>query len=92
MKLRIDLLKHLTVEDVAQAAEANVHRFEAEPLFFKTGTGSLSLASTSERAQELEHSTELTRKLESRAKQSGTRPILFTESFTRNVSSPTSRS
>jgi len=71
MKLRIDLLKHLTVEDVAQAAEANVHRFKPEPHFSKIGTGSLLSASISERVQELEHSTELTRKLEYRARQSG---------------------
>ena len=59
MKLRMDLLEHLTAEDIAQAAEANVHRFRPEPLFSRTGTGSLSSASISERAQEVEHSTEL---------------------------------
>lgn len=74
MKLRLDLLKHLTAEDIAQAAEANVHRFKPEPLFSKTGTGSLSSASTSERAQEEAHSTELTRKLEARAQRSGKKP------------------
>ncbi|MDX6767265.1 MAG: hypothetical protein SFU85_10795 [Candidatus Methylacidiphilales bacterium] len=66
MKLRLDLLKHLTAEDIAQSAAENVHRFKPEPLFSKTGTGSLSPASTSERAQEVEHSTALTRKLEKR--------------------------
>jgi hypothetical protein len=71
MKLRLDLLEHLTAEDIAQQAEANVHRFKPEPLFSKTGTGSLSSASTSERAQEVEHSMELTQKLEQRAKQTG---------------------
>ena len=71
MKLRLDLLEHLTTEDIAQQAEAHVHRFKPEPLFSKTGTGSLSSASTSERAQEVEHSMELTQKLEQRAKQSG---------------------
>jgi len=71
MKLRLDLLKHLTTEDIAQAAEANVHRFKPEPLFSKTGTGSLSSASIAERAAEVEHSTELTRKLEKRARKSG---------------------
>lgn len=71
MKLRLDLLKHLTADDIAQAAEEGVHRFKAEPLFSQTGTGSLSSASISERAQEAEHSTELIRKLEQRARRSG---------------------
>ncbi|MFA7234336.1 MAG: hypothetical protein WC076_09505 [Terrimicrobiaceae bacterium] len=74
MKLRLDLLEHLTAEDIAQAAAANVHRFKSGPLFSRTGTGSLSSASTSERAREAEHSRELTRKLEQRARQSGSKP------------------
>lgn len=74
MKLRTDLLKHLTAEDIAEAAERDVHRFKPEPRFSKTGTGTLSSASTSERAREVEHSTELTRKLERRARQSGNKP------------------
>jgi hypothetical protein len=72
MKLRLDLLKHLTAEDIAQAAEESVHRYKPEPLFSKTGIGSLSSASIEERAHEVEHSMELTRKLEERAKQTGT--------------------
>jgi hypothetical protein len=71
MKLRTDLLKHLTAEDIAREAEKNVHRFKAEPHFSRTGTGTLSPASTSERAQEVAHSTALTRKLEKRAGRSG---------------------
>ncbi len=71
MKLRTDLLKHLTAEDLAEAAERDVHRFKAQPLFSETGTGSLSSASTSERAQEVEHSTDLLRKLEERAANDG---------------------
>jgi len=71
MKLRLDLLKHLTAEDIAQSAEESVHRFKPEPLFSKTGTGSLLSASTEERAREVEHSMELTRKLEERARQAG---------------------
>ena len=74
MKLRLDLLEQLTAEDIAEQAERNVHRFKPEPLFSKTGIGSLSPASTSERAQELEHSTELIRKLEQRAQAAGKRP------------------
>lgn len=71
MKLRLDLLKHLTTEDVIQEAEATVHRFKPEPLFSRTGTGSLSSASTQERAREVEHSMDLTQKLQERARQSG---------------------
>src|SRR5215469_4412366 len=64
MKLRLDLLEHLTAEDIRKAAEDSVHRYKPGPNFSKTGTGSLSSASTKERAKELEHSMELTRKLE----------------------------
>ena len=71
MKLRLDLLEHLTAEDIRKAAEDSVHRFKPEPLLSKTGTGSLSSASTEERAKEVEHSMELTRKLEARARKSG---------------------
>ncbi len=73
MKLRLDLLEHLTAEDISQAAEQSVHRFKPEPLLSSTGTGSLSSASIEERAQEVEHSMELTRKLEARARKSGKR-------------------
>ena len=66
MKLRLDLLMHLTTEDVISAAEAKVHRFKPEPLFSRTGTGSLSSASTQERARELEHCMALTQNLEKR--------------------------
>jgi tRNA/tmRNA/rRNA uracil-C5-methylase (TrmA/RlmC/RlmD family) len=75
MKLRLDLLKHLTAEDIAEAAEESVHRFKPEPLFSQTGTGSLSSASTEERVREVEHSTELTRKLEERARNAGNENI-----------------
>jgi hypothetical protein len=71
MKLRLDLLKHLTTEDVMEEAVATVHRFKPEPLFSQTGTGSLSSASTQERAREEAHSMELIRKLEERARKSG---------------------
>ncbi|HMP82789.1 MAG TPA: hypothetical protein PKA41_08825 [Verrucomicrobiota bacterium] len=71
MKLRTDLLAHLTAEDIRKAAEESVHRFKPEPNFSKTGTGTLSSASTEERAKEVAHSMELTRKLEQRARQTG---------------------
>jgi hypothetical protein len=73
LKLRLDLLEHLKAEDIRKAAEQSVHRFKPEPLLSKTGTGSLSSASIKERANEVEHSMELTRKLESRARKSGKR-------------------
>jgi len=73
MKLRLDLLEHLTAEDIRKAAEESVHRFKPEPLLSKTGTGSLSSASIEERAKEAEHSMELTRKLKARARRNGQR-------------------
>ena len=71
MKLRLDLLEQLTDEDILEAVVENTHRFKPEPLFSKTGVGSLSSASTEERAREVEHSMELTRKLEERAAKAG---------------------
>jgi hypothetical protein len=71
MKVRLDLVEQLTEEDIRQAAEESVHRYKPEPLFSKTGVGSLSSASIEERAKEVEHSMELTRKLEQRARQNG---------------------
>jgi hypothetical protein len=71
MKLRLDLLKHLKMEDIAEEAERTVHRYKPEPLLSKTGVGSLSSASMEERAREVEHNTELIRKLEERAQKSG---------------------
>jgi hypothetical protein len=73
MKFRLDLLEQMTPADIAEQAEKNVHRFKPEPLFSKTGVGSLSPASTNERAQEVEHSMELTKKLERRARKAGKR-------------------
>lgn len=71
MKLRLDLLKHLTTADLLEEVEANNHRFKPEPLFSKTGIGSLSSASTEERANEERRNTELIRRLTERARQSG---------------------
>jgi hypothetical protein len=67
MKLRTDLLEHLTDEDILKEVLANNHRYKPEPLFSKTGTGSLSSASTKERAQKEARSTALTRRLRQRA-------------------------
>ena len=71
MKLRLDLLEHLTAEDILEEAVATVHRYKAEPLLSKTGTGSLSPASIEERAREVARSTDLTQRLRQRAQQSG---------------------
>jgi hypothetical protein len=71
MKLRLDLLEQLTTDDIRKEAEASVHRFKPEPLLSKTGTGSLSSASTEERAKEVEHSMVLTRRLQARVRKSG---------------------
>lgn len=71
MKLRLDLLEHLTAEDLREEVLANNHRYKSEPLFSKTGTGSLSSASTEERANEVRRNTALIRKLTQRARKSG---------------------
>lgn len=75
MKLGLDLLEHLTAEDIRQAAEDSVHRFKPEPNFSRNGTGTLSSASTEERSKEVAHSMELTQKLEQRARQTGKRSV-----------------
>jgi len=71
MKLRLDLLEHLTDQDILEEVLANNHRYKPEPLLSKTGVGSLSSASTEERAQEEARSTALIEKLKQRAAASG---------------------
>jgi hypothetical protein len=71
MKVRTDLLAKLRPEDVVESVETHNHRYKAEPLFSKTGTGSLSSASNSERASEVERNTDLIRKLNQRAEAPG---------------------
>jgi hypothetical protein len=71
MKLRLDLLEHLTDEDIMEEVLANNHRYKAEPLLSKTGVGSLSSATTGERAQEEARSTALIERLKKRAAASG---------------------
>ena len=71
MKLRLDLLEQMTEQDLLEEVVANNPRYKPEPLFSKTGVGSLSPASTNERALEVEHSMELTQKLEQRARKAG---------------------
>jgi hypothetical protein len=71
MKLRLDLLEHLTDEDILEEVLANNHRYKPGPHFSKTGVGTLSSASTEERAQEEARSTALIARLKRRAKESG---------------------
>lgn len=71
MKLRLDLLEQLTDQDILKEVLANNHRYKPEPLFSKTGVGSLSPASTEERASEVERSTALIEKLKQRARRRG---------------------
>jgi len=71
MKLRLDLLEHLTGEDILEEVLANNHRYKPEPLFSRTGVGSLSSASTEERAQDEARSTALIERLKKRAAASG---------------------
>ena len=63
MKLRFDVAEKLTPEMLMESVLANNHRYKAEPLLSKTGTGSLSPASTEDRANEEKLSLEITRKL-----------------------------
>ena len=71
MKLRFDLLEHLTDQDILEEVLANNPRYKPEPLFSKTGVGSLSPASTEDRAQEEARSTALIERLKQRRQQSG---------------------
>ena len=71
MKLRTDLLEHLTEADLMEEVLANDHRYKPEPLLSKTGTGSLSSASIEERANEVARNTALIMRLTQRARQNG---------------------
>ena len=71
MKLRLDLLEHLTDEDILEEVLANNHRYKPEPNFSKTGVGTLSSASIEERAQEEARSTARIQRAMERLKQSG---------------------
>lgn len=71
MKLRTDLLEVLTDEDILEEGLANVRRYKPAPLLSKTGVGSLSSASTAERANEVARNTALIEKLMKRSQQNG---------------------
>lgn len=72
MKLRLDLLSQLTDQDILEEVLETNPRFKPEPLFSKTGVGSLSSASIEERAREVERSTALIQRAKDRLKQGGT--------------------
>jgi len=71
MKLRLDLLEHLTAADILREAAANQHRYKAEPSFSKTGVGHLSPRSIQDSANEAERSEALTQKLTRRLSKNG---------------------
>ena len=71
MKLRLDLLEHLTDEDILEGVLANNHRYKPKPNFSKIGVGSLSSASIEERAQEEARSTARIQRAMQRLKQTG---------------------
>ena len=73
MKLRPDLVYQLTEADLMEEILANNHRYKPEPNFSKTGVGTLSSASTAERAKEEERSTALIQRLKKRSQKNGNR-------------------
>ena len=75
MKLRTDLLEHLTDQDILEEGLANVHRYKPEPLFSKTGVGSLTPATPEEREQEIARSEARIERLKQRAQGRSSPPL-----------------
>ncbi len=73
MKLRLDLLKFATPQVTLEEALAQNHRYKPEPFFSKTGTGSLSSASTADSAKEVARSTARIQKAMQQSRTSGRR-------------------
>jgi hypothetical protein len=73
MELRTDLLKFATPEEAMKEGLAQNHRYKPEPLFSKTGTGSLSSATTEECAKEEARSTERIQKAMRECRKTGKR-------------------
>lgn len=67
MKLRLDLLDVMTPGDVLEEARRNQHRYSAEPIFSKTGIGSLSPTPIEDQAKEAQHGAAVVRKLKRRS-------------------------
>jgi len=76
MKLRLDLLEHLTAADILREAAANQHSYKAEPTFSKTGIGHLSPRSMTDSVSEAARSGGLTRKLTRRLTKNGENAVL----------------
>ena len=71
MRFRPDLVEKLTPEMLKKSVALNNPRYKPEPLFSRTGTGSLLPASTELHAQEEKLSMEITRKLMTKSGKSG---------------------
>ncbi len=67
-------MKKLTPEMVQAGVVRNTHRYKSEPLLSKTGVGSLSTASTAERANEDALSTAIIEKLMGKSAKNGKKP------------------
>lgn len=74
MKFRPDLVKKLTPEMLREGVLANTHRYKSEPLLSRTGRGSLSSASTEDRAKEDALSSAIIEKLTSKSAGAGNKP------------------
>ncbi len=57
--------------DIAEVALANNPRYKPEPLFSKTGTGSLSPTTPEDATREMASNAKLIQKLEERARKAG---------------------
>ena len=66
-KLRLDLLEHVTPEDIMEEALANISRYKPEPSLSKTGVGYLRPATPEERKAEMMRSEAFIKRLEARA-------------------------
>jgi len=70
MRVRKDLLKFITAQDVLEVGLAEQHRYSEEPVFSKRGTGHLSPTSAEDIERMDEQDMELRRKLIERLKAS----------------------
>ena len=75
MKLRTDLLAKLTPAMILEGVVMNTHRYKPGPRLSKTGVGSLSSASTAERAKEDALSTAIIRNLIRRSGTNGKKRV-----------------
>jgi len=74
MKFRPDLVKKLKPEMLREGVLANTHRYKPEPLLSKTGVGSLSSATTEDRAREDALSSAIIQKLTAESGSTGRKP------------------